>query len=316
LVALLSPNERYSYVLDGTAQVLDQMLVNVNLAPRVTRYAYARLNADFPAAFASDSTRPERVSDHDAPVAYISLAATAPRIFPLGVTQGATFAPGPVSPGGIITIFGSTIGPDKLATLELTADKQYVTTTLASTRVLFDGVAAPLIYTQSGQTSAIVPFGVSGAHATQVEIEYAGARTNRITLPMAAATPGIFTLNSAGEGQGAILNQDGSVNGPAAAAARNSIVAMFASGAGVFTPAAMDGKVATADGSRPVAPISATIGGVPAEVKYAGPAPGMVSGVLQVNLLVPAAVTPGDAVPVVLRAGTEASSPLVTMAVR
>ncbi len=316
LVNLLPPAERYSYVQDGTAQVLDQMLVNVNLVPRITRYAYARLNADFPANFSSDATRPERVSDHDAPVAYISLAATAPRLFPAGVTQSATFIPGPVSPGGIVTFFGSTIGPANLATLQLTADKQYVTTTLASTRVLFDGVAAPLIYVQAGQTSAIVPFGVSASTTTQVEVEYNGARTNRITLPVTAATPGIYTLNSSGAGQGAILNQDGSVNGTSAPAARGTIAVLFASGAGLFTPAATDGKVATADGSRPVAPITATIGGVPAEVKYAGPAPGMVTGVLQVNLVVPATVTPGDAVPVVLNAGSAASSSLVTMVVR
>jgi uncharacterized protein len=316
LVNLLPPLERYSYVLDGTAQVLDQMLVNGNLVPRVTRYAYARLNADFPTDFASDAKRPERVSDHDAPVAYISLASTQPRIFPAGVTQAATFLPGPVSPGGIVTFFGSTIGPDKLATLELTADKRYATTTLASTRVLFDGIPAPLVYAQSGQTSAIVPFGVAASVSTQVEIEYSGARTNRITLPVAASTPGIFTLNSSGEGQGAILNQDGGVNGSAAPAAPGSIVVIFASGAGVFTPSATDGQVASADGSRPLAPISATIGGLAAEVKYAGPAPGMVTGVLQVNVRVPASVAPGDAVPVVLRAGAASSSPLVTMAVR
>lgn len=41
LVNLRPPGERYSHVLDGTAQVLDQMLVNVNLVSRVTRHAYA-----------------------------------------------------------------------------------------------------------------------------------------------------------------------------------------------------------------------------------------------------------------------------------
>ena len=44
---------------------------------------------------------------------------------------------------------------------------------------------------------------------------------------------------------------------------------------------------------------SLTIGGIPAEVLFAGSAPGFV-GLLQVNARVPFAVTPGNAIPVVL----------------
>jgi len=67
--------QRYSFVFNGNAQTLDHILVNNNANARVTRYAVSRNNGDFPDAFRSDATRPERVSDHDMPVAYFTLNA-------------------------------------------------------------------------------------------------------------------------------------------------------------------------------------------------------------------------------------------------
>jgi predicted extracellular nuclease len=71
LLDLLPAAERYSYTFDGNAQVLDHELVDAALLPYVSRVAYARSNADFPESFRNDGNRPERISDHDAAVAYI-----------------------------------------------------------------------------------------------------------------------------------------------------------------------------------------------------------------------------------------------------
>ena len=74
LVDTLPPSERYSFIFEGTPQVLDHVLVNTIAAGYAQRLAIARGNADFPAQpeslFAGDATRPERSSDHDMPVAY------------------------------------------------------------------------------------------------------------------------------------------------------------------------------------------------------------------------------------------------------
>ena len=78
LVEVVPANERYSYSFNGNAQVLDHILVNDPILPRVTRIHYARNNADYPESMRGDSTRPERISDHDMPVAYFSLDAIAP----------------------------------------------------------------------------------------------------------------------------------------------------------------------------------------------------------------------------------------------
>nr|MBA3767905.1 thrombospondin type 3 repeat-containing protein [Acidobacteriota bacterium] len=73
LLTKLPNEEKYSYVFEGNAQVLDHVLVNQQMLDLNTRFAYARYNADFSDSFASDATRPEGLSDHDAPVAYFTL---------------------------------------------------------------------------------------------------------------------------------------------------------------------------------------------------------------------------------------------------
>jgi uncharacterized protein len=64
--------QQYSFVFDGIAQALDHVLVSPEARIRFTRIQYARNDADFPDSFRSDATRPERISDHDMPVAYFS----------------------------------------------------------------------------------------------------------------------------------------------------------------------------------------------------------------------------------------------------
>ncbi|MEQ1920957.1 MAG: endonuclease/exonuclease/phosphatase family protein [Pyrinomonadaceae bacterium] len=69
-----NPNNRYSYTYDGSAQALDHMLVNkpVYMGGAI-KFGYARIDADFPLVWADDFNRPERLSDHDAPVVFMSM---------------------------------------------------------------------------------------------------------------------------------------------------------------------------------------------------------------------------------------------------
>ena len=90
---------------------------------------------------------------------------------------------------------------------------------------------------------------------------------------------------------------------------------LYASGLGDVSPAVAAGSAAPSSPlSRTVLPVDLIIGGVRAEVAFAGLAPGF-AGLYQVNAVVPSPVTPGDAVPVTIGvAGV--SSPAVSMAVR
>lgn len=73
LVDTAPASERYSFVFDGNAQVLDHELVTQNLLSRFEGLHYARNDADFPESFRNDPNRPERISDHDPAVAYFRL---------------------------------------------------------------------------------------------------------------------------------------------------------------------------------------------------------------------------------------------------
>jgi uncharacterized protein (TIGR03437 family) len=59
-----------------------------------------------------------------------------------------------------------------------------------------------------------------------------------------------------------------------------------------------------------------TIGGAPATVQYAGPLPGGMLGVIQINALVPAGFTPGNAVPVTVDIGGAVSQAGVTLVIK
>jgi hypothetical protein len=67
--------QRYSFVFDGNAQVLDHALVNDNLLSWVSRFAFGRVDADFPDTARNDQTKPERLSDHDPTITYVALGA-------------------------------------------------------------------------------------------------------------------------------------------------------------------------------------------------------------------------------------------------
>jgi uncharacterized protein (TIGR03437 family) len=128
--------------------------------------------------------------------------------------------------------------------------------------------------------------------------------------------PGIFTSNQSGTGQAAALNQDGTPNSEANPAARGSTVSLFATGEGQTTPAGADGRIAGTVLPQPNLAVTAQIGGISAKVSYAGGASGIVAGGFQINVEIPAGVTPGSAVPVVVSVGTVNSRAGVTIAVK
>jgi len=104
LVSTLPHDQQYSYVFNGSAQVLDHVVVNPALLSKLSRFAYARNDADFPEVFRNDPNRPERISDHDMPVAYFTLPEATPPVLhlPANITAEAT------SPAGAIVSFIAT----------------------------------------------------------------------------------------------------------------------------------------------------------------------------------------------------------------
>jgi uncharacterized protein (TIGR03437 family) len=215
----------------------------------------------------------------------------------------------------VITIFGANIGPATLQKPAPTASGQ-LDTIAGGTRILFDGIAAPMLYAVSGQAGAIAPFGLQQRSNTQLQVEYQGTRSSPIALTVAAAAPAIFTANQSGKGQGSILNQDYTVNSAAAPAAVGSVVMIYATGGGAMSTAVIDGSIAQAPFATLGQKVTVRMGGALALVQYQGAAPGIVQGVLQINAVVPAGIAPGDTVPVEMTIGGVTSAAGVTLAVR
>ncbi|MBS1859622.1 MAG: hypothetical protein JST11_29900 [Acidobacteria bacterium] len=213
---------------------------------------------------------------------------TAPVLRANGILNSASYLFGAIAPGELLAVFGTKLGPEAGAAGQLTADKTRFTTELAGVRVLFDGVAAPVLYASAGQVNVIAPFEIAGKSQTLVRVEVNGVSTAAQTMAVASAAPGIFTALGTGCGPAAALNQDGTVNSVNEMSPLGGIVVLYATGAGQTQPAGEDGKLSIGDPATPLGSVSVTIGGKDAQILYAGNAPGLVQGVLQVNARIPA----------------------------
>jgi uncharacterized protein (TIGR03437 family) len=250
----------------------------------------------------------------------LNLTVTPPPPPPVGtvpivtsILNGASQSPGALAPGEILTIFGQNFGPAIPAGLILTGNK--VSTGNNDVQVLFDNVPAPLLYVSATQIDAIVPYEVS-APSTNVVVHYNATAIPAGAYAVTPSSPAIFTLNSTGQGPAAVLNQDASINSPSNPAARGSIIQIYATGEGATEPPGVTGSITASTGTQPQLPVSLTVGGLNAIVTYSAEAPGEVSGVLQVNAVIPQSTTPGLAVPVVLTVGAAQSPTAATIAVK
>lgn len=210
----------------------------------------------------------------------------APLIFDGGVSGAAMPQAAAVAPGEIVSIFGDRLGPVAPG-VRGTISGGVVGTTAGGVRVLFDGVAAPVLFASAQQVNAAVPFGVQGKASVGVTVEVAGLSSNVATIGVAAAAPQIF-LSPRGTFQAAAaLNQDGSLNTSVRPAVAGSIVTLYATGAGAMNPTPPDGEITTTILAMPVLPAGVSIRARPLTVTYAGAAPQIVAGGIQLNVQLP-----------------------------
>jgi uncharacterized protein (TIGR03437 family) len=238
------------------------------------------------------------------------------------VVNAASYIGGSVSPGELVTIFGTAIGPAAAAYATTDPSTGKLATTTGGVQVLFNGIPAPMIYASGTQVSAIVPYEMAQFASLSVWIKYAGQTSNAFQLTSATTAPGIFAQNSQGSGPGAILNQDGvTLNGPNSPAAKGSIVTVYMTGEGQTSPPGVTGKITTATlpppqvTPAPLLAVGVLIDGQPANWVYAGEAPGFAAGLMQLNVQVPANARTGD-LPIRVSVGANFSQSGVTVSVR
>jgi len=130
-----------------------------------------------------------------------------PLFISAAVVDGASAQAGAVVPGKIVVLYGDRLGPATLTSTQVSSGGK-LSTNVGNTQVLFDGTAAPLLYSAAGQVAAIVPYGLDGKTGTQVQVRNGTNLSDAVALPVLPAAPSIFTANLSGSGQGVVLNQD------------------------------------------------------------------------------------------------------------
>ncbi|HUL51239.1 MAG TPA: hypothetical protein VLU94_01510, partial [Candidatus Nitrosotalea sp.] len=227
------------------------------------------------------------------------------------VVNGASGLEGPVSPGEIVVIYGSALGPSTLVGNAPNPSGIFEKQT-AGVSVLFNGIPAAMLYASSTVLSAVVPYGLAGPTA-KVAVLVGHVLGPSVDVKLNDTSPALFAT-SGGTGQAAALNQDGTVNTVANPCPIGSAIVLFATGEGRISPDGVDGAVTGSSPSKPVLPVAVFIGDQPATILYAGEAPGAISGMLQVNALVPSGIQPG-VVSVSLQVGAVVSPAGTTIAV-
>ena len=205
---------------------------------------------------------------------------------PLSVLHAATARPGPFAPGQLVSLFAEAIP--------------------AAPEVTVNGSPAPLFYASAGQINFQLPY--LAASQALVELRAAGAALGRTTVALVPAAPGLF----ASEGAVLAVSPNGELLNPGSGVPRGSVATLYATGSGLWNIAREAGAPASAPLGAPLAPISLRIGNSPAEILYAGEAPGL-TGVLQLNIRVPGIFTSPGTHDAVLQVGSAASPAGVTL---
>ena len=208
----------------------------------------------------------------------------------LGIVNAAAgqFA-GRIAPGEVISIFGFGLGPATPVTATPGSNGRFPTS-LGGVQVLVNGAAIPLLYVSASQINAEIPAPLNGLDSAQLQVVNNSAR-----LPdfRASVDSSIFALFVNYSGDLAAINQDGTVNSASNPAKSGSIVSIWGTGFGNAAGRPLDGAVATAaDNWCGYCQISVSGGVNNQAVEYAGAAPGLIDGTMQINFMVPAQLGP------------------------
>ena len=211
-----------------------------------------------------------------------------------------------VSDGEVLLISGFGLGPEQGVSAVPDSTGQFPTS-LGGVQVTIGSKPALLLYVQAGEIHAVAPLYLPATGS--IDVQYSNQSAS-LDEGFALYNPGIFAVN----GQGAIVNQDGTVNSPSNPAGLGSIVSIYATGTGYLETPATDGSITPIPPPFNIletTPI-VTFNGVAGVTVWSGAAPGLIAGVTQINVQLPGSLPPNTtllAVPVVLNMAGTVSPP-------
>ena len=239
-------------------------------------------------------------------------ALSQPVLSPGGVVNAASFT-APVSPGSLVSIFGSGLAPGNAS-----AGAIPLPLSLAGVSVQINGIAAPLLFVSAGQINAQIPWEVSSSGSLSVVVNNNSSVSAPQAIAMGPYSPGVFGLN----GHAVAIHQDGSLAAPlnsvagvpARPAAPGETLQILATGLGPVSPPGMTGNNSLDTQRTTSAAPRVLIGGIPAQVTFSGLSP-QFAGVDQLNVVVPSTAPSGSAISIQIQIGGVTSGTAAAIAV-
>jgi uncharacterized protein (TIGR03437 family) len=213
----------------------------------------------------------------------VGASGVAPAISAGGVVSAASYSSNPITPGQIISVFGSNF----LATGQVQSTTVPLATQLGASDVSVTacGKNIPLFVVVPGQINAQVPWECPSTGSVPMTVTANGQTSAPQAVTLAAASPGVFTQGASSTGNGAILHANNSLVTPANPAQAGETVVVYCAGLGPTAPSFATGSAAVG-ANQTVNPVTASIGGQAASVVYSGMTTNFV-GLYQVNVVVP-----------------------------
>jgi uncharacterized protein (TIGR03437 family) len=183
-----------------------------------------------------------------------------------------------IAAGEAIRILGKKMGP--AAATPGVIQSGVLASNPAGVEVIFDGAAVPLLSVSAQEIDLVAPFELAAKSTTTIQVRYNGAQSNPVRVAVTATALQIL----------GVFNADFSPNSTSNPAQAGSVVILYLAGAGQTNPPSRDGQVNAGPLAAPGMPIqlewfdnNATI----LPIAFAGAAPGLAAGILQVNFVAP-----------------------------
>jgi len=255
----------------------------------------------------------------------VTINSGGPAIGAGAILNSASFAAAPVAAGSLVSVFGTELAP-AIAVATVVP----LPFSLGGVSVTVGGIPAAIHFVSPTQINVQIPWNVTGAAADMI-ITTNGVVSPPASVALGTAKPGIYTADGSGTGQAFVfINPDYAVAGPAGNvrglpsrpalgsdpnANNRDVLIIYASGLGPVDSTLPNGANSIDKLRTATAPIQVLVGGIPAQLIFAGLTPQFV-GIYQINVRMPAGVTPGNAVPIQLVQNGNTSTNLATIAVR
>lgn len=188
-----------------------------------------------------------------------------------------------IAPGEVLRLIGKNLGPAAM-TQGIVNNSGFVDTSVAGVQVTIGGTPAPLLSVSAGEIDCVAPFELTGKGTTTIQVTYNGTPSNSVLIGQAAQSIEVLGIYN---------DPDFSANSASSPAPPGSTITLYIAGVGQTNPAMQDGQVVEPPYASPGVPIQVEYpngpGGVlaNAQITYAGAAPGLIAGILQVNFVAP-----------------------------